>query len=178
MQEFLKRLKLIDSFNLELKIQKSDFVERLKIRVKPSDLSMFSDSFSVFSANKKEYIGTVRSNDFRIKKRKRFFDFNLPFALANGTLSQKEDSLVIETQINGFPKIFIVFYIFLIIFYGVFIMGTLFVDEVGGNMPRIAFIPFIVFHATVMMGMPYLFMRRSVKKLKYDLEREFYFLTR
>jgi hypothetical protein len=57
-------------------------------------------------------------------------------------------------------------------------MGTLFLDEVGGNMPRIAFIPFIVFHATVMMGMPYLFMRRSVKKLKYDLEREFYFLTR
>jgi hypothetical protein len=93
MQEFLKRLKLIDSFNLELKIQKSDFVERLKIQVKPSDLSMFSDSFSVFSANKKEYIGTVRSNDFRIKKRKQFFDFNLPFALANGRLKSKRRQL-------------------------------------------------------------------------------------
>lgn len=41
------------------------------------------------------------------------------------------------------------------------------------------FIPsFFVVHAAFLMGIPYLIMRRGVARMKYELERDFYYMTR
>ncbi|MBT6236525.1 MAG: hypothetical protein HOI49_10615 [Bacteroidetes bacterium] len=178
MERLLKKLKLVDEFEIELNIQKADFISRLEDKVKPSDLGLFSDSFGAFSSSKKEYIGSVIQSGFKIKKRKKFFDMNLPFAVAKGKWTEREMSLSIKTKIDGFPRMFILFYVFLIMFYGMFLIGVLLSGEADGGASKFIFIPFLLIHGTFMMGIPYLLMRRSLGKLKYDLEREFYFLTK
>jgi len=39
-------------------------------------------------------------------------------------------------------------------------------------------VPFLFIHAAFMFGIPYFMMRRSVKRMKHDLEREFYYMTK
>ena len=100
---------------------------------------------------------------------------NLPFAVAKGKWTEREMSLSIMTKIDGFPRMFILFYVFLIMFYGMFLIGVLLSGEADGGASKFIFIPFLLIHGTFMMGIPYLLMRRSLGKLKYDLEGEFYF---
>lgn len=38
--------------------------------------------------------------------------------------------------------------------------------------------PFLFFHAILMFGIPYFIMRRSTQRLKHELEREFYYMTK
>ena len=177
MKELLKKLKLIDYLQTELIIQKNDFVNKLRNHVDEGSTGLFSDTFDVFSSSKNEYKGEVSFNGFKIKRRRRFFDMNMNMAVANGTYSQKDDKLIIDTEINGFHGMMIPFYIFCFIIYGVFIVGFLSADEIGGNAPGFAF-PFIIIHAAFMMGIPYFIMRRSTKRLKHELEREFFYLTK
>lgn len=51
------------------------------------------------------------------------------------------------------------------------------VDNIEGGMEFFIF-PFIIVHAIFMLGFPYLMMRRSVSKMKYELEREFFYMTK
>jgi preprotein translocase subunit YajC len=50
-------------------------------------------------------------------------------------------------------------------------------DNIEGNGAQFA-IPFIFIHAVFMFGIPYFMMRRSARKMKHDLEREFFYLTK
>ena len=177
MKELLKKLKLIDYLQTELLSQKNDFVNKLRSNVDPGSTGIFSDSFEAFSSSKNEYKGEVGINGFRIKRRRKLFDMNMNFAVANGTYTQKDDKLIIDTEINGFHGMMIPFYIFCVVIYGVFIVGFLSADEIEGNASEFAF-PFIIIHAAFMMGMPYFIMRRSTKRLKHELEREFFYLTK
>lgn len=177
MKEFLQKLKLIDYFQTELDIKKNDFVSKLREQVDEGSTSTFSDTFDVFSSSKNEYKGEINQDSFKIKRRRRFFDMNINMAVAIGTYKQKDDLLIINTEINGFQGVMIPFYIFCIIIYSVFIVGFFSADNIGGNAPGFTF-PFILMHAAFMMGLPYLMMRRSTKRLKHELEREFYYLTK
>ncbi len=178
MQKFLKKIKIIDHLITELEIQKDDFVNRLKLHVDDDNISIFSDGLDVFFSSKNEYKGKVTYDGFKIKRRRRFFDMNMSLAVARGKYFQKDKKLIIETEINGFQGMMIPFYILCSIIYLVFIITFLTADEIGGNMPRLFVLPFILIHAAFMMGIPYLIMRRSTKSLKHELEREFYYLTK
>lgn len=175
MKEFLKKIKLLDHLKIELEIQKSDFVNRLKGIVKEGSVGIMTDGFDAFSSSKKEYKGEVNSRGFKLKRRKKFFDFNKNIAVAKGTYLQKDNVLVITAEINGFHKMMIPFYIFILLFYSVFAFGFLsnglFIEQ--PIMP-----PFILLHGAFMFGLPYFFMRRSTSRLKHELEREFYFITK
>jgi hypothetical protein len=177
MKQFLKKLKLITCFQTELEIQKNDFVDNLRKHVDNACLGLFSDSFDAFSTSKNEYKGEVNDNGFKIKRRRRFFDMNINTAVANGTYDQRDNLLIITTEINGFHGMMIPFYIFCILIYGFIIVSFLSVNKIGGNMAGFA-LPFILLHAAFMMGIPYLMMRRSTKRLQHELEREFYYLTK
>ena len=174
MKEFLKRLKLIDYLTIALPTNKTDFVNRLYEVTDIGSTGMFSDTFDIFSSSKNEFKGQVDTDGFKLKRRKRFFDTNMNFAVANGTFSETNGQLIIETEVNGFNNFFIVFYVFLIIFYSIFIFGFWGSDNKGSFIA----IPFILLHGTFMFVIPYFMMRRSVKRLKYELEREFFYLTK
>jgi hypothetical protein len=174
MKEILKRLKLIDYLTTTLRASKYDFVNRLSNITDIGSSGMFSDTFDVFSSSKNEFKGQVDLNGFKLKRRRRFFDTSMTFAIAKGTFNENNGQLTIETEINGFHNFIIVFYVFLIIFYSILIFGILRED----NKESFVGIPFLLLHGTFMFAIPYFIMRRSVKRLKYELEREFFYLTK
>ena len=178
MKEFLERVKLSDHLTTELQILKSKFVKELKNHVDEGETGIFSSSFDMFSSSKNEYKGKVNNEGFKIKRKRRFFDMNLNMAVASGKYEQKGEILMIETEINGFNTMMILFYVFCIFIYSVLIIGFVTADEIGGNMPRVFALPFILFHAALVMGIPYFMMRQSTQRLKRELEREFYYLTK
>jgi hypothetical protein len=178
MKEFLKRVKLCDHLTTELQILKSEFVKELKNHVDDGETGIFSDSFDMFSSSKNEYKGKINIEGFKIKRKRKFFDMNLNMAVASGKYEQKGETLTIETEINGFNTMMILFYVFCILIYSVLLIGFLTADEIGGNMPRILALPFLLFHAALVMGIPYLMLRRSTQRLKRELEREFYYVTK
>lgn len=177
MSEFLRKLKLIDNFTIELKVSKNDFVTKLKENVVEASVDPFFEMFDLFSSNKKEYKGRVNFEKFEIKRRAKFFDSTLNLAVAKGSLYQKEDRLIIEAEINGFPT-FMLFPLFIMVICYALFFFFLLVSYIQDDSPFLWSGPFIFFHGIFMFGIPYLIMRRSTSRLKYDLEREFHFLTR
>ncbi|MGS2726035.1 hypothetical protein ACU8DI_05460 [Psychroserpens sp. BH13MA-6] len=175
MQNVLRKYKLIDQCTLALDTTKSDFVNRLQSHVDPSDLGYFSDVFEVFSSSKNEYKGQVDDQGFKLKRRRRFFDSKMNMAIATGRFRQASDTLMIEMEISGFNTGLKLFYIMISIFYVLFLLG--FLVSVGTDDAPLFLAPFILLHAAFMFGIPFLIMRRSVKRLKYDLEREFHFIA-
>lgn len=175
MKDFLRKIKLVDSFTTEIEIEKSVFVNTFRKYVDEGSTGLWFSSFEAFSSSKNEFKGNVGFDGFKIRRRSRLFDMNGAMAIAQGTFRQKDNVLVIDTEINGFHGMFIPYYLFVSVFYAIFIVMTI----LGGNnfMPFFIF-PFIIIHAAFIFGIPYLIMRRSTRRMKYDLEREFYYMTR
>ena len=176
MKQFLRTIKVVDQFTTEIEINKQDFIDRLQANVDRKELGFFSDSTDIFSSSKNDFKGIVGHEKFKIKRKRKFFDFNVNLAVAKGTYRQKGDNLLIEAEINGFTTLMIPFYVFLIIFYTIFVVSMFKVDANESNVFSV--FPFILFHALFMFGLPYFFMRSSTKRLKHELEREFYYLTK
>ena len=175
MNELLKKLKLIDYLKTELQIDKNEFAKQLSLVTDRESVGMFLNPFDVFSTSKNEFRGQVNEYGFKLQRRRRLFDTNGNMAVATGKLFEKDGQLTIETEINGFNNFFIFFYAILIVFYSIFIIvGFIFPNDGVGFF----IIPFILLHATLMFALPYFMMRRSVKRLKYELEREFFYLTK
>jgi hypothetical protein len=174
MRELLIRLKLIELFTTTLDISKINFVNRLSEITDRGDTGLFSDTFDIFSSSKNEFKGEVTFDNFKIKKRSKFFNRNMGYAVANGTFSEQDGKLVVETEISGFTNYFIFFYAFLIFTCSIFIVVLL----LTFNKPPFFVLPSLLLHFAFMFLVPYLLVRRSVKQLKYDLEREFFYLTK
>ncbi len=179
MNEFLKKLKLIDRFTVELEVERYFFVDRLTSVVDPGDTGTLFSSFEGFSSSKKEYKGRVGDNAFEIRRRKRLFDMNMGSAIAKGEWRQRDNHLIIETEINSFNNFFILFYGILLVVYGFGILATLLAEnaEDGNNLLALIGVPFLLLHAAFMFGIPYMVMRNSTKRMKYDLTREFHYLA-
>lgn len=177
MKEFLIKIKLIEYLTTEVEIQKSEFITTFKRHVDEGSTGLLSDTFDIFSSSKNEYKGHVGFDGFKIKRRKRLFDMTMNLAAASGSYKQKNEKLIIETEINGFSKMMIPFYLFAIVFYSLFIGMFFMVDNIDGNTVGFA-LPFFFIHAAFMFGIPYFMMRRSTKRMKHELEREFYYMTK
>jgi len=177
MKAFLKKLKLVDHLTTELEIQKNEFVIKFQKQVEQANIGLFSDYVDIFSSNKKAYKGQVSMYHFKIKRKQKLFDQTINTAIAQGNFEQSGSTLIIETEINGFRNGLIPYYIFLTIFYPLFISGFFFSAIEDGSI-LFFFVPFILLHATIMFGGPYFMMRRSIKRMKHNLEREFFYLTK
>lgn len=177
MKRFLQKLKLIDFLDTELEITKSDFHKKLSGIVDETNIGFMSDFFDLFSSSKNEYKGYVDFTHFKLKRRKRLFEMGLNFPNAKGKVDQKGDSLIIKTEINAFKGIMVFFILFILLFYTIAIISMLTIGSQENEEVFIA-IPFILIHACFMLGIPYLVLRRSVKRFKYDFERELYYLTK
>nr|WP_321235557.1 hypothetical protein [uncultured Psychroserpens sp.] len=175
MESFLRKIKLIDDMTTELSISKSEFIARLSALVEESSLGLFSDLGDVFSSNRAEYKGRVDYNGFKLKRKRRFFDTKINIAIVTGTYRQVADKLVIDSKIVGFKGVMIFFFLFILLFYLLFI-GTFLSNGIDSNMPTFV-LPFMLVHALFMFGIPYFIMRRSVKRFKYDLEREYHYIA-
>jgi len=169
MGDILEKLKLIDSIVIELPISKTEFIELLENNIDQKQ----SDVFDVFSSSKNEYKGEVTIEGFELKKKRRLFEMNINTAKAVGVFEEHEDTLIIHTEINAFQGQAKLIFGSFILFYIIFISAFLFV---GDDFPLFV-LPFILLHASFMIGVPYLLVKRSVRRMKYDLERDLYYLA-
>jgi len=175
-RKILQDLKLIDFLKLELPIEKKRFIENLKSIVENGDIRYYSAFGDLFVKGKKHYRGEVTYEGFKIKKKTSMFESNMTMAVAKGTYHSSKTNVIINVEINGFSKIMIPFYIMITIFYLIFFSILISMPSDDSEWSWLAF-PFLVAHAAFMFGVPYVIARRGVKRLKYDLERELYFLS-
>lgn len=178
MKEPLKRLKLIDHFRLELDISKNEFVNKFNANTDREKASLFKRMFEPLSSSKKEYIGRSSENGFQIRRRKRFFEITASLAVAVGSYRQKGQNLVIEVEVSSFSGIIKMFLIAVVFIY---LLGFGWIATIGVLQEQMTFmvvvLPFILLHAVVMLGVPYLLMKRSTSRMKYDLERELHYIA-
>ncbi|KGL63323.1 hypothetical protein [Polaribacter sp. Hel1_85] len=177
MKKILEKIKLIDFLETELEIPKNEFTNRFSKIVDEGSTNSLFDMFDIFSSSKNEYKGEIEFSRFKIKRKKKFFDMNIIFPVAKGFLNQKDDKLFIKTEINAFKGIMIIFFVFIILIYLV-IAISLFTNNNTDDFSIYLAIPFLLIHGSFMIGIPYLLLRRSVKRFKYEFERELFYLTK
>ena len=173
MKEFLERIKLIDYLTTELKISKLDFVDRLYRITDAGGAGPFSEVFDAFTSSNNQYKGQITLQGFKIKRRRTFFD-SISSAVASGSFQELDGSLKIETKINGFSNVFIPVYILILSFY--IVMFFALTNSAGGDKSFVIFL--LIFQLILMLIIPFFMMRASVKRLKYELEREFFYLKK
>lgn len=169
MKNFIKKIGLSTSLTTELLTDRNTFMNKLnQVIGKPSN-----NFLDVFPAGRKEYFGTVNYDSFKIKRRQ-FTSYQSQMqASAIGKVYQKGDKLVIESEITVYSHFLLFFLSLILFFYIVIIIGILY----SGGLPFLI-IPIFFVHGIFMVLLPYRMLKRSVKKLKYDLEREFFYLAR
>lgn len=173
MKKFFEKIKIIDHLKVELNIDRYKFINNLRSVVEYGGLDYFSSISELFSSDKKEYRGKIDNNGFQIKRKKRFFDISYHHAIATGRISEFEGKIIVKVEINGFNYKFIPFLIILLLFYSFFFYNIFFIED----SPPLIVILFIIIHAMLMFSIPYYMTKRSVKRLKYDLERELIFIS-
>jgi hypothetical protein len=173
MSNILRKLKVIEDITIELPISKSDFINKFRANVEYSNLSFSPfEGFEAFTSSKFEYKGNCNEQGFEIKKRRKLFDTNYSFARAKGTFKESFDKLIITTEINAFRKKMYFFLGFILLFDFFIISTAVFAKS---NELALFLVPFILIHASLMIGIPYFIMRRSVKRMNFDLERDFHY---
>lgn len=180
MEKLLHKLKLKDNFTITVQIMKSDFINKLRRNMDEGSTSTTFAFTEAFSSSKHNYIGSVSGNEFVLRKRLRFFDANKGGAIAKGKMRQEEENLIIDIEVNGFKKSIIFFFAAITFFYVFFIGMTgfmTFMDTKDSNLPFFV-IPFILLHAVMMYCIPIYVIRRSVKNIKNDLEKDFFYFTK
>jgi hypothetical protein len=174
MKEFLRKIKLVDNLTTHLKMSQQDFANKLSAITEEKKIGLFSNSFEAFSSNNAEFVGYVNFDSFKLKRRVRLFEPNHMMAVANGTFVENNRQLTIETEINGLSRFMILIYCLLIIIYSIVIT----VSIASSDKVNSFFVLFIFVQGSLVFSIPYLIMKRNVKRFKYELEREFYYLTK
>ena len=185
-KKILKKLDLIESFTTELDIQKDDFIKELKNQVEEANIGLFlfSSSFiEVFSSSNKKFKGQVKDGYFKIRKRLSFSDMNHSSIIASGSFKQKNDKLVIETEIMGFYglKFFIYGYVLIMILILSIILFFMFYIFMADNIElTVKFIAvfFLFLQLLFAIGFPYLLFTQSMNSLKDDIKNLFYHMQK
>jgi len=169
----LRKIKLIDYIFLELNIDKNTFIKKFQKNIDKSNLGYFSSFFEMFSSSKKNYKGFINYNEFKIRKRHRFFEGRVYHAVTKGTFTQKGNTLLIKAKISGSYIGVFIFYIIMLLFYSFFIFS---IYTTSNKKTVIMLAPFIFLHALLMFIIPLYRIRKGIKNTKKDLEKEFLYI--
>ncbi|TDO71484.1 hypothetical protein EV143_108138 [Flavobacterium chryseum] len=170
MNDFLRKIKLTKDIIIQLPVSKIDFIQKFRNNVDESNLDY--DPFEVFQSSINEYKGHIGDYIFEIKKRKKIFDTNYSFAKVTGELTEENNQLIINAEISCFRKRMIIFIVMALLFYSIFFISMVFNAE---NTVPFFMVPFLLIHMSLMIGVPYFIIRRSVNRMAYDLERDFHY---
>ncbi|WP_294296714.1 hypothetical protein [uncultured Chryseobacterium sp.] len=167
MISFYKNIGLYESLVLSMEMDPSDFTKSLRkitYKTNPTFLSLVPDNGI---PTRFEYRGMVNQHNFRIKRRLHFFDFHVLHVLIKGKIAEENNKILVTV-------VFIPFFHHLFALLFVFLTSTLIgLDLMKENSNFIfAVLPFIV------IMILYFKLKRSLKKDRYDFERELHFILR
>lgn len=156
---------------MPLPVTKEKFTELFDELVDDGSTSFLLTGFEVFSSSQREYKGMVYDNGFKIRRRRKFFDGNLNYAIAEAVYSEVEGEELAEIKITGLNDFVVLYYFLLIVMFPVFFNSLYFEGVEAGTRA------FIIAHTLLMLLLPLYAINRSVKKLKETLQRDFYILS-
>lgn len=160
-QSFLEGKKLSDRFTMAFNIEKIDFIKQFD---KTTTKSLFPIISNTFSRKPYYYAGRIINDEFSIKSLN-------GQGRARGRIYKKEDKLIIETTANGFSFGYIPYYSIVLFVYLIFFTFTI----ASGSYILLLF---ILVHAGFLLISPYFILKKHSQATEYDLEREFYYMTK
>jgi hypothetical protein len=173
MNDFLRKMKLTDSLTVTLPIGQKAFIKKLSAITEKGDFGVFAPTFEVFTDSHKIYKGYIYENTFRIRRKRQIFDQNPHLAYAEGTVIEDGHNIIVEVDISSFN-----FQLFLLVIVWIFMLSLFFVGlSIGDKSPIYNYL-LLGFFGLFSFLIFYMMLRRSVSKLKYELERELFYLSK
>ena len=171
MKKILRKLNLVEEYTFEMNAQLSEVVDKLKRNIDDFDFNIVNLLFEPFNSGNNRFKGKVDLKGFEIKHRREFFNYNISIPIVKGRFIEKNNALVIETEINGLRRGYVLFsgLLFLTIFFLLII-----VSSTKFNFLKLApiFAPFFLGVTLI----PYFFIINGIRRMKHEIEREFYFI--
>lgn len=172
MEDFLRKIKLIDHLSTTVHSTRTEFISGLRNNVEESDINnIFSGFLEVFSTDKKKYKGLVDSKGFHIRKKRKFFEKKHGSVNAKGTFITNGDSLIVNTQINAMTKNQLILMSVGLVCYLTFIGYQFGLDSMKNMFDNIPI--FFYIFITLMPLISYFSLKKQVAKMKKDLEEQF-----
>lgn len=169
MKELLKRLQLIAYLNIDLEISQLTFYNRFSSIVDAPPKGLFR----TLDKGNKEYIGKVYIDNFKIKRRKRFFEPNFYSSLMKGIVKGNDKTVTVQIEVNGINTHILLLFAIILIVYTVFMTALFFRTHTTWYE-----VLFISIHGILMLFFLYKTTVRNIKRVIYNMERELYFLTK
>ena len=176
MNKLLKKIKMTIDFKKEVNMEKEEFLSELKKNIARQRFSIYIDFFDLFISSKNNLIGYLKTDEFKIRKKKNLFEFDfiIDYAIAKGKIKQEKGKTIINVEINGFHYGMIPFYILGTIIYSLIMFAVFNTAELDDKGLTLLFLTFV---GLLLFGFPYIMMVKSAKRLKKMLEIEFNSLT-
>ncbi len=165
MNSFFKNIGLYDYLNFNIKTDKSEFLESLKKITYETNTSFISLTPDHGIPTRFEYRGLINKDTFILKRRKHFFDIAIFNSIIKGNITEENDKTVIKIEFTPFiyPFIFSIIGILLFTFIGL--------QEIGNENY------FLIGISILITISQYFILKRSLKRDKYDFERELNFIV-
>ncbi len=167
----MRKMGLVDQLQLSFPMKKDTFVQRLKQITEDGEIDPFSEMFDGWTSSNKEFKGRINEDGFCIKKRKKLFERRMSSVNATGLFSELNSQLKIDVEIGvgGFTSWWSLLLLIPFVF-GYTVFAILFITA-GLYMV-------ILIQTAFMIAITYFMVKMGVKRLKYELEREFFHLTK
>ena len=176
--QFLRTLKLIDDVHAEIEMQEVDFLSAIDSELDSEPVN-FKDKFiDTYNTHKKGYIGFAKNGILSISRRATGYNGNLGRIEAKGTYEQIGDRIIIKAKILGLNSTMKILGIGLALIYA--LIFYTFLSDASPNKLHVMMIliPVSIIYGLMLLGIPYFMAKKNVSMFKFDLEREFYYLTK
>ncbi len=165
---FLKKIKLIEMFNLEIPLSTNDLVEKWKVVLYKDQSGFLGDKFS----NKSRFIGEVDLQGFKCRKDFRSMNKDKVSVSAKGSFTDLAYKTKIDVTINGLDLMTKIFYSLITVFFSM-LFFSMFKSDFKVNNPNSEYaLPLSLFFLILFILFGYYMMRKSMEIFKNDLERE------
>ena len=168
MPSFFEQLGLLKELELTYEVSQKTFIDLLE---KNLDKDRYNP-FEVFTSSHFKYKGTIETDGFRVKKKRRLFDSKTGWISATGKLEEKGNKLSINLAIIGWNHYMTIVYVFILI-YCVFAFSTWLDMNEMQSLTKWLFLLFIMLlHTALLLLAPIILLRKSVKSLAETLPKD------
>ena len=178
MKKVYRFLGLIENHQMVLDVSKNSFIELLRSHVGTDTNS----SMDIFSSGNIDFKGSVGYGGFYLRKRRGFFDKSRPYCKAIGTFREENDKLIIDIEFNNISPPIIFVYAFFLLFDLISIFGII-TNALSLNFTEaihsLSNLVSVVVFSAIVAGITYFVSKRTIEKMKYLMESNFYnYLTK
>lgn len=174
--DWRERIGWRDDLVMQLDLTAFDFEQKLKLLVDTEQKQKRIRPLFKMDDSGKIYFGRISEGTFSFQQRRRFAEAYQNFSKVDGAFQEEEGKVNISMSVFYGSKRMLLFLLLLLCFYCA-IIGVVVYNTTDSILPFFIVL-FLLLHGVFMVGIIYFSIRRNVKRMKYILERELFFLTK